>query len=76
MKKLSTLLGITQVKKEKTEFGPEVTVKRFNPYNPLSYIVIVLLVLVGIVFYGPIGFWEAVDLKVLSFHWKKMRSTY
>lgn len=35
--------------------------RRFNPYNPLSYIVIVLLFAIGILMYGFYGFWKEVD---------------
>lgn len=37
------------------------TARRFNPYNPLSYIVIVLLFVIGILMFGFYGFWKEVD---------------
>lgn len=39
------------------------TYHRINPYNPLSYISIVIIVLVGILMFGFIGVWKEVDLK-------------
>ena len=36
---------------------------RFNPYNPLSYIVIALIPIVGILMFGFVGFWKEVDCK-------------
>jgi len=37
------------------------TARRFNPYNPLSYITIVLIIIVGIVMFGVVGFWKEID---------------
>lgn len=39
------------------------TAKRFNPYNPLSYLVIVLFFVIGILMFGLYGFWKEVDYK-------------
>ena len=36
---------------------------RLNPYNPLSYIVIVLIPIVGILMFGFVGFWKEVYIK-------------
>jgi len=37
--------------------------KRLNPYNPLSYITIVLILVIGIIMFGFVGFWKEVDIK-------------
>ena len=37
------------------------TAKRLNPYNPLSYLTVVILFIVGIIAYGVVGFWKDVD---------------
>lgn len=37
------------------------TALRFNPYNPLSYILYLVIIFVGMLFYGIIGFWERID---------------
>jgi len=34
---------------------------RLNPYNPLSYIVIILIPIIGILMFGFVGFWKEVD---------------
>ena len=39
------------------------TAYRFNPYNPLSYIAVILLSIIGIILYGFIGFWQRNGLK-------------
>lgn len=31
---------------------------RFNPYNPLSYIALILILIVGILMFGFVGFWK------------------
>lgn len=34
---------------------------RLNPYNPLSYVVLLLTLIVGIVTFGIVGFWKETD---------------
>ena len=36
---------------------------RFNPYNPISYIVLVIILIAGIIAFGFIGFWKETDLR-------------
>jgi len=36
---------------------------RLNPYNPLSYLLLVIVFISGIVCFGVVGFWREVDLK-------------
>lgn len=43
--------------------------RRINPWNPLSYITIVLTFVVGIVCFGVIGFWKELDIEN-PFKWK------
>jgi hypothetical protein len=31
---------------------------RFNPYNPLSYIATIIILIVGILMFGLYGFWK------------------
>jgi len=33
---------------------------RFNPYNPLSYIAVILVLIVGILMFGFVGFWKEI----------------
>jgi len=44
------------------------TAIRLNPYNPLSYITIVLSIVIGILMFGFIGFWKEADL-INPFKW-------
>lgn len=37
------------------------TARRFNPYNPLSYIVVVLFLVAAIIMFGVVGFAKEVD---------------
>jgi hypothetical protein len=34
------------------------TARRLNPYNPFSYIVVCLNIIVGILMFGFVGFWK------------------
>ena len=38
------------------------TAYRFNPYNPLSYIALVVIFVVGILMFGVVGFWREAEL--------------
>ncbi len=37
--------------------------KRLNPYNPLSYLIIILVFIIGILMFGFVGFWAHIDFK-------------
>jgi len=39
------------------------TAIRLNPYNPLSYLTIVISFVIGILMFGFVGFWKEVDLR-------------
>jgi predicted PurR-regulated permease PerM len=36
--------------------------RRFNPYNPLSYIAVIIFLIVGILMFGFVGIWKEVDV--------------
>ncbi len=36
---------------------------RLNPYNPLSYITIIVSIIIGVLMFGFVGFWNEVDLR-------------
>ena len=36
---------------------------RINPYNPLSYITIIIALVVGILMFGFYGFWKETDVR-------------
>ena len=44
------------------------TAIRFNPYNPLSYIALFLIIVVGILMFGFVGFWKETDM-INHFRW-------
>jgi len=74
MKKLFKILWITQTKRKKNAFGSESTMRRFNPYNPITYVVIVIFALIGIIMYGLVGFWDIENVSVLKCRWKLVAS--
>lgn len=37
--------------------------RRLNPLNPISYIVVVMTIIVGLILFGVIGFWKEVDMR-------------
>ena len=39
------------------------TARRLNPYNPLSYVTICLVLVIGLVMFGVVGFWKEIDVK-------------
>jgi len=41
---------------------------RFNPYNPLSYIVLIIILFVGILMFGFVGFWKETTI-INPFKW-------
>ena len=36
---------------------------RFNPYNPLSYVALIIIFFVGIIMFGFYGFWREIDMQ-------------
>lgn len=62
MRKLLKAIFVIQDIKSKHN-GLSVNKKRINPYNPISYLVIVLFFIVGILMFGFVGFWKEVDGK-------------
>lgn len=39
------------------------TARRLNPFNPLSYIAFLLIIILGILMFGFVGFWKETDFK-------------
>jgi predicted PurR-regulated permease PerM len=37
--------------------------RRLNPYNPLSYVIVVICLIAGILMFGFVGFWKETDLR-------------
>ena len=57
MEELLLMLRIKQERKIKIRIGYNIQ-ERLNPYNPLSYIVLTIDVVVGIILYGIVGYWR------------------
>ena len=36
---------------------------RFNPFNPLSYAALIIILIVGILMFGFVGLWKEIDLQ-------------
>lgn len=70
MKKALLKLGITQEKKFKDPFNCTYSKHRLNPFNPLTYIFILLLFVVGFVLYGVYGFFKEIDFRDLRFKYR------
>jgi hypothetical protein len=39
------------------------TWRRLNPYNPLSYLCVALVTILGFFMFGFVGFWKEIDLR-------------
>lgn len=62
-RKILKLLLIIQETEHKDAFNSKYYKSRLNPFNPLSYISIICIVLVGFLMFGIVGFWKEVDSK-------------
>ena len=70
MRKLLKILFIIQEKKKLDEFKRTRTLKRINPYNPLSYLAILITILIAIILFGFVGAWKEIDVLDNPFNWK------
>ncbi len=69
MRKLLILLKVIETKKIMDPFKITHTKKRLNPYNPLSYIVLLITFVVGIIMFGFVGLWRKINIKEFMFKW-------
>jgi hypothetical protein len=69
MRKLLKGLWIVQERKFKNVLNKTYKKHRFNPYNPLSYITILIFLLVGIIMFGFVGVWREIE-SGNPFKWK------
>ena len=72
MRRLLVFLGIVQLKRVLDGNGtiPRLrTLKRLNPFHPLTYIVIILSLIVGLLMFGFVGLWKEVNWEELKFKW-------
>jgi hypothetical protein len=70
MRKLLIALKIIQEKKIKDPLGFTYKQRRLNPYNPLTYLVIIYSFIIGLLMFGFIGFWNEVNWSDLKFKWR------
>ena len=45
------------------------TKRRLNPFNPLTYLVMIIAIISGLLMFGFVGFWKEVDL-INPFKWR------
>ncbi len=67
VKRILKYLGVLQEVSNKNR-SPKLgrgflTARRFNPYNPLSYIALLLILILAILMFGFVGFWKEIDTK-------------
>jgi hypothetical protein len=73
MRMLFKFLGIIQHKRLLDLNGtmPRLrTLQRLNPFNPLTYIVLIIGLVIGVVMFGFVGLWKEVSMDELKFKWK------
>jgi hypothetical protein len=64
------LLQIIQVKTRVDSFKVKTEIRRANPYNPLTYIALSAIFIVGVIMFGFVGVWKEVELKNI-FKWNR-----
>ena len=63
IRKTLKILWIIQEQEHKDPFKRGYFKRRMNPFNPLTYISILIIVMVGFLMFGLVGFWKEVDLR-------------
>lgn len=70
MRKLMKFLGVIQEMKKIPQRGIHPYIhRRLNPWNPLTYITILMIIIIGLIMFGLVGFWKEVDTKN-PFSWR------
>lgn len=62
IRKFLIFARVIQVRKLKDSFKLTYQERRLNPFNPLTYVTILITFLVGIVMFGVVGIWKEIDL--------------
>ena len=62
IRKFLIFARVIQVRKLKDSFKLTYQERRLNPFNPLTYVTILIAILVGIVMFGVVGVWKEIDL--------------
>lgn len=66
IRKLLIILYIVQVHKntkDNTKGRGYFEAYRLNPYNPLSYTTIIIVLIVAFLMFGAVGMWKEIDLR-------------
>ena len=66
--KLLKFLGIIQHKKVAQPLG-FTTLYRLNPLNPLTYLSLVIVLIIGLLMYGFVGLWSKININEWKFKW-------
>ena len=70
IRKILMFLSVIQFKKELPNHKMYMVEKRrWNPFNPLTYVCLILLFIVGFVLYGVKGVFEETEIKD-AFKWR------
>jgi hypothetical protein len=69
MRKIMKNLCIIQEKKFLDEFKHTRIKRRLNPYNPLTYIAIVMALIIGVFMFGFFGLKNEININELKFKW-------
>jgi len=71
VRKILKILYIVQYKtvEVNNKYVRHRTLRRLNPFNPLTYLVSLGVIIVGIIMFGIVGFWEQVDFRN-PFKWR------
>lgn len=62
IRKFLIFARVIQVRKFKDSFNLTYQERRLNPFNPLTYVTILITFMVGIVMFGVVGVWKEMDL--------------
>lgn len=69
MRKLLEWVWVIQVKTFTNDNNRKVVKRRLNPYNPLTYIVMLIFLIVGVIMFGVVGLKNEVNMEELMFKW-------
>ena len=70
MRKLLKYLYVIQEKTHHDEFRRKRVKRRLNPYNPLTYVVMVSVIIVGVIMFGVVGLKNEINIDELKFKWE------
>ena len=70
MKKVLVKLHIVQQRTINDAFRRPYGQQRLNPYNPLTYILLLFTLVLGLLMFGFVGIWEQINMDDLKFKWR------